>query len=340
MGRHRQRVDPAEPLPPGLYKSYRQFRARRPGQPWVYFGSEYQAALDAFRAWKGEYEVVKTVAWLLDMCVGVYWPARVKAGEIAPRTAADYKRDSKVLKKGLGKIPLAALQGKHIALYRDVRAVVSSHVRQELGCLAAALTIGVEKGHLPFNVARDVERPTRRVRDRLITHAEYLAVYDKATAQERRAMVLAVRTLGLPSDVLKMGPRNVRRYDDRKTLAFKRGKTGVGVEVAVKGDLAAALDGLLDTAIPTFVHREDGRAYSQNGMAAMFRRSVAKAGVRDFGMRDLRAKGATDMFRAGVPIRHIQLLLGHKSVRTTEIYLKGLLAEIVDPNMVPIVAAA
>ena len=50
----------------------------------------------------------------------------------------------------------------------------------------------------------------------------------------------------------------------------------------------------------------------------MFRRHIEAAGVKDFGLRDLRAKGATDMYRAGVNIRHIQNLLGHKSVRTKE----------------------
>jgi integrase len=44
--------------------------------------------------------------------------------------------------------------------------------------------------------------------------------------------------------------------------------------------------------------------------------------ARDFGLRDLRAKGATDMYRADVDIRQIQRRLGHKSVVTTEIYLK------------------
>jgi hypothetical protein len=37
-------------------------------------------------------------------------------------------------------------------------------------------------------------------------------------------------------------------------------------------------------------------------------------------------------------IHKLQLLLGHKSLRTTEIYLKQLLAEIVRPNERPIIA--
>lgn len=36
-------------------------------------------------------------------------------------------------------------------------------------------------------------------------------------------------------------------------------------------------------------------------------------------------------------VRKIQLLLGHKSVQTTEIYLKGLPTEIVRPNEWPLV---
>ena len=57
--------------------------------------------------------------------------------------------------------------------------------------------------------------------------------------------------------------------------------------------------------------------------------------MSDFGLRDLRAKGATDEYRAGRPIK-LQHLLGHKSVRTTEIYLKELIPETVRPNERPI----
>lgn len=346
MGRRRQHVDPAEPLPAGLYKMRRQYRARRLAQPWVYFGSEYKAAIAAFEAWRNPQQT-KTVAWLLDMCAAQMWPAKVKALELSARTCQDYKRDIGVLKKGLGKIPLVALQPSHINTFREVRATAApAHVRNELACLSAALQCAVSAGHIHVNVAREVKRPTKAVRDRLITDAEYLAVYKFAHPSVRLAMTLAVRTLGLPSDVLRMGPRNVKEYDDLRTLRFARGKTGVKVEVAIVGELAAVLQPFLDhpTLHPTFVRKvrakHAGKAYTVMGIGAMFRRACDKAGVKDFGLRDLRAKGATDMFRAGVELRQIQLLLGHKSVRTTEVYLKGLLAEIVRPNELPIVAAA
>ena len=48
---------------------------------------------------------------------------------------------------------------------------------------------------------------------------------------------------------------------------------------------------------------------------------------------------ATDMFREKIPIRTIQLFLGHASVQTTEIYLKELIPETVRPNETTIVGS-
>jgi len=73
----------------------------------------------------------------------------------------------------------------------------------------------------------------------------------------------------------------------------------------------------------------------------MFRRYCGPdtANVQDFSLRDIRAKGATDMVRRGVDIRRVQHLLGHASVRTTEIYIKGLLSTTVRPKETPIIAS-
>jgi integrase len=48
-----------------------------------------------------------------------------------------------------------------------------------------------------------------------------------------------------------------------------------------------------------------------------------KAGVASFGFRDLKGKGATDMWLNGEPIERIQLLCGHADKTTTEIYIKA-----------------
>jgi integrase len=347
MGRRRVNADPIEPLPRGLQKHRRQYRARiSAGHPWIKFGEDYPEALRAFAAWRRARGIANDVAWLLDKFAGEICVARVAAGTMKPRTASDYLRDTVVLKKGLGKIPYASLAAPHVVAFRDSRVKrAPAHVRNELACLSAAYAWALEAGLVSRNVVKDVSRPPKQVRDRLISDAEYVAVYDQAGTSTRLAMTLAIRTLASPADVLRIGPRNVIRYDDgRRTLRFKRGKTGVAVEVEIVTDLEAALTPFLEapTLHPSFVRQERhgkgfGKPYTVDGIGAMFRRYCAKAQVTDFGLRDLRAKGATDMYRGGVDIRHIQRLLGHKSVQTTEIYLKSLLAEIVRPNERPII---
>ena len=350
MGRRRLHADPAKPLPPGLYLHRRQYRARLPGQPFIYFGTDYPAAMAAYAAWRTKGPSATTVAWLIDWFTGSVCTAKVKSKQLAPRTAKDYQRDGVVIKAALGHIPLAALAPYHIAVFRDARAEQAPrHVRNEMACLSSALSWAVENKKVATNVAREIRRPRKKVRERLITHDEYLAIYARAVASVRLAMVLCVRTLGLPGDVLRLGPRNlVRHTDGRHTLRFRRGKTNVQVEIDIVGDLADALAPFVDrpTAHPSFVRREDGKPYTVDGIGAMFRRYCVGSKkypvdpkYPDFGLRDLRAKGATDMYRADpTSIHKIQMLLGHRSVQTTEIYLKGLLTEIVRPNEVPILA--
>ena len=345
MGRRRTHLKREQPLPPGLYRHGRQYRARRgPSESWTYFGPDYVAAMASFAAWRRDGPTVDTIAWLLDLFAGTICAGYVKAGRISSRTARDYGRDKEPLKDGLGHIPIKALTGRHVAEYRDARAQDTSHVRQEIACLSAAMSYAVEAGRVTLNPCRGIRKPRRVRRERLIADDEYLKVYAVAGVAVRTAMILAIRTLALPADLLAMGPRNVIRLTDgKRALRFARGKTGRLVEIELVGELAALVDQHLaaDVVYPTFVHRRDGKRFTVDGIGAMFRRycSAEKANVEDFGLRDLRAKGATDMVRRQVDIRQVQHLLGHASVRTTEIYIKGLLPTTVRPNETPIIAS-
>lgn len=56
--------------------------------------------------------------------------------------------------------------------------------------------------------------------------------------------------------------------------------------------------------------------------------------ILTFGFRDLKGKGATDMWLSGVPIEQIQMLCGHKDKNTTEIYIKARWSETAQPNKI------
>ena len=107
------------------------------------------------------------------------------------------------------------------------------------------------------------------------------------------------------------------------------------MDIILAGDLGKLVDDHLQatTVWPTFVHTRVSKKYTYSGLATMFRRYVRKAELSDFGMYDIKGKGATDMYRAGVPVERIQHLLGHESVTTTEIYLKARLPDVAMPNM-------
>ena len=60
----------------------------------------------------------------------------------------------------------------------------------------------VEAGRVILNQCRGVRKPRRVRRERLISDDEYLKVYAVAGIAVRAAMVLAIRTLALPADLL------------------------------------------------------------------------------------------------------------------------------------------
>ncbi|MDM8356156.1 hypothetical protein [Pandoraea communis] len=52
----------------------------------------------------------------------------------------------------------------------------------------------------------------------------------------------------------------------------------------------------------TRLYRNNGKPYAEKSLSAMFRVARTKAGIADFALYDLKGKGATDMWLAGVPL--------------------------------------
>lgn len=114
----------------------------------------------------------------------------------------------------------------------------------------------------------------------------------------------------------------------------------VGEQCAVispGGDLAACLVlvGLHSTrnpapiASPTRAIKAVNKERARKGLAL----------VAPFGFRDLKGKGATDMWLNRTPIEQIQLLCGHADKATTEKYIKARWNATADPNGSVVLAA-
>ncbi|MEJ8821428.1 tyrosine-type recombinase/integrase [Variovorax humicola] len=142
-----------------------------------------------------------------------------------------------------------------------------------------------------------------------------------------------------------------RQHGVRK-LRHQQNKAGVWLKIALPDKLVKMIDVAIGRVKKVtrlqqhLMHRLDGKPYTYDGLASMLRRSIeatnesrkarGREPMESFGFRDLKGKGATDMWKSGVPIEQIQLLLGHKSKNTTEIYIKQRWRETAQPNMVDV----
>jgi integrase len=262
----------------------------------------------------------------------------------AERTCEDNKKEAEYLRAYFGKMKPENILPMHVGAYLETRAEGGAPVRanREKALLSHIFTWAMRQEkwgtRITFNPCRGVHRNPEKKRERMIEDAEYNAVYALATKSVQLLMDLIYRTCQRPEDLIVAGTANIKTVDisgtNTKIMRIRQLKTGKLVEIIVTPEIENIIQRAASDKINglTFVHDRKGQPYTYDGLAAMFRRYVKKAGLSDFGMYDIKGKGATDMYRAGVPLEKIQMLLGHESVTTTEIYIKARLTDPVMPN--------
>lgn len=339
-------------LPDRCYAKHGAFYYVHRDGTWERLGTDLAEARRKGNLYNDPDSTYGTLAWYLDAFV-VAMEKRVKQAALAPRTLKDYRENIDPLKAFFGKMTPAGVAPKHVAQYLDLGAELGRPVRanREKSCLSAAFTwlIRTGEGSVMANPCIGIRRNRETPRERYVEHAEFQAVRTLAVPQVRALMDLIYRTLQRPDDILRWTRADIieKREPDgstRRILRNDQGKTGAIVDIAITPEIDAILADLRgDGPIPgpgrTLIHTRNGDPYTYDGLCAMLRRYIGKAkangvSLDGFGFYDLKGKGATDMWLSGIPLEQIQVLCGHESVRTTEVYVKCRWRGTVEPNRV------
>lgn len=325
---------------------------------WERVGTDIKAAKARAALYNDPSGVYGTTGYWLDMFL-VDCEARVKAKTLAARTLADYRHNVVPLKIFFGAMLPETITPNLVQNYLKMQADLGRPVRgnREKACLSSMMSwlLRTQQTALQINPCMQksgtVSNPESK-RERYVTHEEYRIVHEGSGPQIRLLMDLTYRTLQRPeSDILKWTPANITRDENgMRVVKHTQHKTHVALKIALTPDLARLIDraiGEVPVLHQPIVHNRKGKAYTYSGIHSMLTAQIRRINVKrekkglppieSFGFRDLKGKGATDMWRAGVPIEQIQLLCGHADKATTEKYIKARWSETASPNQVAMV---
>lgn len=353
MGRKRKDGDPLGLASTRLSWRWNKFWYRHRDGRWEPAGTDIKEAKRIAAVHNDPDGAYGTTGYWLDLFI-LDCKARVEAKTLSARTLEDYTGYVVELKVFFGRVAPEAITPEMVQTYlkEGLRAHRATRANRERACLSSCLSWLMREGKTTMNVnpcmrASGVKRNPESGRDRYVSDAEYQAVYAVAPKTVRLMMELTYRTLQRPeSDIIYWTPAVIRQKSGGKVLRVVQNKTGRVLEIALEGDLLMLVESAVGD-VPVLrrpiVHRRrlkgknDEGAYTYSGLSAMLKRAQKKARERmpaleSFGFRDLKGKGATDMWLAGVPIERIQALCGHKDKHTTEIYVKQRWREPVTAN--------
>ena len=180
------------------------------------------------------------------------------------------------------------------------------------------------------NPCLGVRRNPEKRRERFLLDGEIALVRTAAGPQVQCIMDLVLLTALRKADVLKIKLRDWT-------------PEGLRVEVQKTGrvlifEKTPALEGVWNRArklrrrvgsLSLFCTRT-GQAYTTSGFDSIWRRTLQRAGVKDFRFHDLRARALTDAQKQ-FGLEYAQLLAAHVNITTTERYIRDRRSKIVRP---------
>lgn len=156
----------------------------------------------------------------------------------------------------------------------------------------------------------------------VFTETEIVLLLKPVDNLKHKCILMLIYSAGL-----RLGELTQLRIDDintaQKSVFVKAGKGKKDRRTLLSDKMILFLNRYLKEYKPQYWLFEgmDGGQYSPRSVQAIFRRAVRAAGVNPYAtVHTLRHSFATHLLEQGTDLRYIQELLGHNSVKTTEIY--------------------
>ncbi|MDB5825654.1 MAG: hypothetical protein JWR21_4358 [Herminiimonas sp.] len=319
MQRQRKDGNPLK-LPARCHYKHGAFWYVHPTGKWESVGTDIVKARQAAENFNDDSSEHGSMGWYVDEFL-VYFKSQVESKKRAERTLLDYRKYSTGIKGYFGHLRPDAVAAHHVKMYLDMNSEFGANREKALLSSTFSWMINNGKGGIKLNPCSMTGRNKEVPRGRYVSDEEYKAVHALATPNAQLAMELMYKTLQRPSDVLRYRRDAITTFNGKRVFRFTQGKTKKIMYIEIDDHFQEMINRGATEGEYLLVARH-GTHYTTDGLAAMLHRYQKTGGVESFGLQDLKAKGATDMYQAGVPIEVICELLGHKSVTTTEIYIK------------------
>ena len=320
-GRHGDVTYQAKIRRKGFPMQSRTFKTKKEAEVWM---REVEHSMD-----RGSYRVssIAQTATLKDM-LETYRDtvsAKKKGGEV------EKIRINAMLETKYAQYRLVNLTKEVVAQWRDERLakVSGSTVNREMNLLGhviekARKEWGVD---LPENPVQEVERPKhsphreRRLRDD--EEARLLFAAEKARMKYQRPLiVLAIETAMRRAELVNLRwefidiPKRRIHLVESDSFSIKNGTSRV-IPLSKR-----AIDAL--EAYQPDPEKRKGQVFeglTEEALTRAFTRTVARAGIEDFHLHDLRHEATSRFFEKGLSIAEVKSITGHKSMSALERYV-------------------
>lgn len=173
-------------------------------------------------------------------------------------------------------------------------------------------------------VIRDLPRPRKERRLPVVLSTDEIRrILDAPKNPKHRLMLSLLYSAGLRlGEVVRLRPEDLDR--DRRMIHVRQGKGAKDRRTILSPSVLERVDAYLAFARPIkylFEGTRPGVPYSPRSVQNVFEAAREKAGIKKPAtVHSLRHAFATHLLEQGTDIRYIQELLGHSSLKTTEIY--------------------